>query len=94
MKAPIQYQHTDRLGQPVRVDTVVAFSYTGGKRVHIGRVTRITAKRVRIRYSFEYTNHVGQLTNWTSDYQADPANIIVLDHIEQQLTLLALKGVL
>ena len=95
VEKPVEtYEHRDRLNQAVAVDMIVAFSYTGGKRVHIGRVKRITKKRVRIHYTYEYTNPSGIPSSWTTDYQADPVNIIVLNGIEQQLTLLALRGVL
>ena len=93
-KPEVAYEHQDRLNQPIAVDAIVAFTYTGGKRVHIGRVTRLTAKRVRINYTYEYTGMTGITQQWRSDYQADPVNIIVLTGIEQQLTLLALRGVL
>lgn len=88
------YQHRDRLNQEIAVDSIVAFCYSGGKRIHIGRVIRITKKRVRIHYTYDYVNSAGIDMSWTSDYQADPVNILVLNHIEQELTVLALKGVL
>ena len=95
VKKPVEtYEHRDRLNQAISIDMIVAFSYSGGKRVHIGRVKKITKKRVRIRYTYEYNPATGQAMKWLTDYQADPANILVLDHIEHELTLLALRGVL
>ena len=91
-KPTVQYKHQDRLNQPIAVDSIVAFCYTGGNTIHIGRVAKLTARRVRINYSYEYTGMNGLPTRWKSDYQARPANILVLNNIEQQLTVLALKG--
>lgn len=86
------YEHVDRLHQPITADSIVAFCYTGGNTIHIGRVARLTAKRVRVNYTYEYTNHEGLPTRWKSNYQAHPSNILVLNNLEQQLTVLALKG--
>lgn len=91
-KPIVHYEHRDRLHQHITVDSIVAFCYTGGKTIHIGRVAKLTAKRVRINYTYEYTNHEGIPTQWKSNYQAHPSNILVLNNLEQQLTVLALKG--
>ena len=87
-----QYTHQDRLGQAIAVDSIVAFCYSGGNTIHVGRVVKLTARRVRIEYTYEYTNHKGELTRWTSTYQGHPDRLIVLNRIEQQLTIMALKG--
>jgi hypothetical protein len=93
MPKPIPvYQHQDRLGQNITVDSIVAFCYSGGTTIHIGRVIRLTAKRVRVVYTYEYTNHSGDRVRWKTDYQAHPDRVLVLNQIEQQLTVLALKG--
>jgi hypothetical protein len=86
------YQHQDRLGNPIHINAVVAFCYAGGTTIHIGRVVRLTAKRVRIEYTYEYTNHSGERVKWTSTYQGHPERLIVLNNIEQHLTVMALKG--
>jgi hypothetical protein len=87
-----QYTHTDRYGTPIAVDNIVAFCYSGGNTIHLGRVVKLTAKRVRIHYTYEYTGLNGVRNKWTSDYQADPSRIVVLNNIEQHLTMMALKG--
>ena len=86
------HQHQDRLGQAIAVDSIVAFCYSGGTTIHIGRVVRLTAKRVRVAYTYEYTNHEGELVRWKTTYQAPGDRVLVLNQIEQQLTVLALKG--
>jgi hypothetical protein len=93
-KQIIQYEHCDQLNQPLTVDAVVAFCFAGGNQVHIGRVVRLTARRVRIAYTSEYTNHAGEQVKWTTTYQAHPDRVLILNGVEQQLTLLALKGVI
>jgi hypothetical protein len=87
-----QYTHTDRLGRPITVDSIVVFCYSGGNTIHVGRVVKLTARRVRIRYTYEYTNHNSERVKWTSTYQGHPERLIVLNNIEQQLTVMALKG--
>jgi hypothetical protein len=87
------YTHQDRLGQPILIDSIVAFCYSGGTTIHIGRVIRLTAKRVRVAYTYEYTNHAGDRVRWKTNYQAHGDRILVLNHIEQELTVMALKGV-
>ena len=91
-KEPVTHSHTDRLNQPILPDSIVAFCYTGGNTMHIGRVARITRKRVRIAYRYEHTATNGNKYRWESDYQAQPQNILVLNNLEQQLTVLALRG--
>jgi hypothetical protein len=94
MPKPTQtYQHRDRLNQPILVDSIVAFCFSGGNTIHIGRVIRLTAKRVRIAYTYEYVNHAGEQVRWKTTYQAHPDRTLVLNNIEQQLTVMALKGV-
>jgi hypothetical protein len=88
----IKHEHKDRYGNPILVDHIVAFCYSGGNQIHLGRVVRLTAKRVRIHYTYEYTGLNGVPNRWTSDYQAHPGNILVLSNIEQHLTMMALKG--
>ena len=92
-KPTIQYTHKDRLGQQILVDSIVAFCYSGGNTIHIGRVIRLTAKRVRVAYTYEYTNHSGERVRWKTNYQAHGDRILVLNTIEQELTVMALKGV-
>ena len=91
-KPTIEYQHQDRIGQPVTIDSIVAFCYAGGNTIHIGRVIRLTAKRVRVAYTYEYTDHAGDRVRWKTDYQAHGDRILVLNNIEQELTVMALKG--
>ena len=91
-KPTVEYTHQDRLGQPIRIDSIVAFCYSGGNTIHIGRVIRLTAKRVRVAYTYSYVNHAGELTRWKTTYQAHPDRILVLNNIEQELTVMALKG--
>ena len=86
------YEHADRLGQPIKIDTIVAFCYSGGTTIHIGRVIKLTAKRVRIAYTYEYTNHSGDRVRWKTNYQAHADRVLVLNQIEQELTVMALKG--
>jgi peptidyl-tRNA hydrolase len=93
-KPQLQYTHTDRLGTPIAVDNIVAFCYSGGNTIHVGRVVKLTARRVRIAYTYEYTNHSGERVKWTSTYQGHPERLIVLNNIEQQLTVMALKGLI
>ena len=92
-KPTVTYTHKDRLGQNITVDSIVAFCYSGGNTIHIGRVIKLTAKRVRVAYTYEYTNHSGDRVKWKTTYQAHPDRILVLNQIEQELTVLALKGV-
>lgn len=86
------YEHKDRYGNPILVDHIVAFCYSGGNQIHLGRVVKLTAKRVRIHYTYEYTGLNGISQRWSSNYQAHPSNILVLTNIEQHLTMMALKG--
>jgi hypothetical protein len=86
------YQHKDRLNQPITVDSIVAFCYSGGNTIHIGRVVKLTAKRVRVAYTYEYTNHSGDRVRWKTTYQAHADRVLVLNQIEQELTVMALKG--
>ena len=92
-KPTIEYTHKDRLGQQIQIDSIVAFCYSGGNTIHIGRVIKLTAKRVRIAYTYEYVNHAGDRVRWKTTYQAHPDRTLVLNNIEQQLTVMALKGV-
>ena len=92
MKTPRVYTHQDRLGQPIHVDSIVAFCYSGGNTIHIGRVIRLTAKRVRVAYTYEYVNHAGDRVRWKTTYQAHGDRVLVLNQIEQELTVMALKG--
>ena len=87
-----RYEHQDRLGQTIGVNAIVAFCYSGGNTIHVGRVVRLTARRVRIEYTYEYMNHNGEQVRWSSTYQGHPDRLIVLNRIEQQLTVMALKG--
>jgi len=91
-KPTVTYQHRDRLNQPILVDSIVAFCYSGGNTIHIGRVVKLTAKRVRVAYTYEYTNHSGDRVRWKTTYQAHADRVLVLNQIEQELTVMALKG--
>lgn len=86
-------KHIDRLGQPVTVDAVVAFTWRQGTGVRVGRVVKLTAKRVRIAYIAEST-HQGETQRWASNHITAAENVIVLNSVEQQLTVLALRGLL
>lgn len=93
MPKPIPtYEHKDRYGNPILVDNIVAFCYSGGNQIHLGRVTKLTAKRIQIHYTYEYVGMNGITQKWTSNYRAHPGNVLVLNGIEQQLTIMALKG--
>ena len=91
-KSQIEYTHRDKLNQPLTVDSIVAFCFCGGNQIHLGRVVKSTARRVRIVYTADYKNHAGQQVRYRPTYQAHPDRVVVLNGIEQQLTMLALKG--
>lgn len=94
MKQTATIEHCDQLGQPVLVNNLVAWTWRGGTGVRVGRVTRLTAKRVRIAYTTEWT-HNDEVSRYSGTHITASNNVLVLDQgVEAQLTLLALKGLI
>lgn len=85
--------HKDKLGRPIKLDHIVAFTWSLGTGVNIGRVIKITPKKIRIEYRNTYT-HNGEPRTFTGRHITDSSNTLILNGIEQELTLAALRGLI
>jgi len=86
-------QHLDRLGREVKLDDIVAFTWSMGTGVVIGRVIKITPKKIRIEYRATYT-HNSETRTVTGRHITDSANTLILTGVEQHLTVAALRGLI
>jgi hypothetical protein len=86
-------QHLDRLGREVKLDHIVAFTWSRATGVTIGRVIRITPKKIRIEYRNTYV-HMGETRIVTGRHITASGNTLILTGIEQHLTVAALKGLI
>ena len=81
-------QHKDKLGRTITVDSIVAFTWSMGTGVHVGRVIKLTAKKVRIEYINRY-EHGGEIRTYRGRHITDGTNTLLLNGIEQELTIAA-----
>lgn len=89
-----QYEHEDQLGRTIEPGHIVAVTPGYSRHIHIGRVVRVTRSRVRIALVNQYRSATGELTRYDTEYQAHPDRTLILTDIEQELTVLSLKGLL
>ena len=90
-KTPIS--HVDQLEQPIETGDYIAFSYAYSTGIRIGRVIRLTQRRVRIAYKHQYTCREGEVRISEWQYLARPERTLVLgDSLDQQIVMLRLKN--
>lgn len=86
-------QHTDKINQPITINSVVAFAFSYSNGVRLGTVVKLTAKRVRVAYKHNWRDKNGALHTYEWNYLANPERVLVLtDSLQQELTILKLKG--
>jgi hypothetical protein len=84
-------EHSDFLGQPIQVGDYVSFTWSQGRGVRVGVITKLTQKRVKIVYNTSYV-HQGETHYYTGNHIARPGDCLVLsDKLQQQLTMATLK---
>lgn len=96
IKQPKQaVEHQDQIGQAIRPGQPVVFAYAYTAGVRIGTVEKLTAKRIAIRYKYQYLRNDGTIQTGEWRHYARPERTLVLpDSIPQELTMLKLKGLL
>lgn len=88
-------EHKDQLNQAIVPGSIVAFSWSNNPGVRIGRVEKLTAKRVRIAYKWIWANSAGETRIMEWNYLAVPNRVVVLsDTLQQELTVNKLRGLI
>ena len=89
MKTKIE--HTDFLGQPIRIGDHVSFTWSTARGIRVGVVNKLTKQRIKLSFSGSYT-HKGVTEYFTSHHITRPIDCLVLsDKLQQHLTLATLQ---
>jgi hypothetical protein len=88
----MNYEHYDHLNQLIKLNQMCSFSSSYQKGVMLGKVIKITAKRVRIEYKFKYEDRNNNIHVLTYYHVAEPSTIIILnDYTQQYITMRELQ---
>ena len=89
MKTAIE--HFDYLGQPICPGDYVSFTWSHGRGVRVGVITKLTKQRVKISYNMSYV-HEGERHYYTGGHIARPGDVLILsEKLQQQLTMATLQ---
>ena len=90
MKSEI-IEHTDRLGQPIRVGDYVAFTWASFRGVRVGKILKLTRQRVRIIFNNSYV-HDNVRHDYVSYHITRPQDCLILGEVlPQHLTMATLQ---
>ena len=84
-------EHFDHLGQPIHPGDHVSFTWAGYRGVRVGKILKLTKKRVRVVFNNSYV-HDNVKHEYVSYHIARPADCLILsENLQQQLTMATLK---
>ena len=84
-------EHSDFLGQPIQVGDYVSFTWSQGRGVRVGVITKLTKQRVKISYNTSYV-HDNVRHYYTGSHITRPTDCLILGaDLQQHLTMATLQ---
>lgn len=85
------FEHSDFLGQPIKVGDYVSFTWSQGRSIRVGIITKLTKQRVKMSFTWAH-EHNGGKSYYTGSHIARPTDVLVLGKtLQQQLTMSTLQ---